>query len=78
MATINPARVIDRDLKLGTLEIGATADITILELVHGVVSFVDSRGNERRGSHYLRPIQTILSGTPFGRSYRMRFIGCSS
>src|SRR5215204_4396284 len=35
MATINPAKVIDRQPKLGTLQVGAPADVSIMELVQG-------------------------------------------
>src|SRR5205823_14873536 len=37
MATSNPAKVINRAAKLGTLQIGAPADAAILELVEGPV-----------------------------------------
>src|SRR5262249_10853222 len=45
MATVNPARVIGRVDKLGTLQVGAPADIAIVELVEAPVSFVDTRKN---------------------------------
>src|SRR5438034_5001416 len=35
MATINPAKIINRMPKLGTLQVGAPADAAILELVEG-------------------------------------------
>src|SRR5215472_10447121 len=35
MATINPARIIDRTPKLGTLQVGAPGDVAIMELVEG-------------------------------------------
>ena len=47
MATINPAKVINRAPKLGTLQVGAPADVAIMELVEGDVSFVDTRNNIR-------------------------------
>src|SRR6186997_3478736 len=43
MATINPAKVINRMPKLGTLQVGAPADVSVLELVEEPVSFVDTR-----------------------------------
>src|SRR5258706_3458736 len=43
MATVNPARVIDRLPKLGTLQVGAPADVSVLELVEAPVEFVDTR-----------------------------------
>jgi dihydroorotase len=67
MATINPAKVINRLPKLGTLQIGAPGDVAIMELVVGPVSFVDTRNNARSGNAYLRPVQTVTAGVPFGR-----------
>src|SRR3954447_2704937 len=49
MATANPAKVINRIPKLGTLQVGAPGDVAIMELVEGPVSFVDTRDNKRDG-----------------------------
>jgi dihydroorotase len=73
MATANPARVINRIPKLGTLQIGAPADASILEVVNGPVKFVDTRKNEREGKVYLRPVQVVMAGVPFGRPYNAPF-----
>ena len=43
MATSTPARIINRAPKIGTLQIGAPADVAIMELVEGPMSFVDTR-----------------------------------
>jgi len=67
LATVNPAKVIGKVDKLGTLQIGAPADISLLEIVEGPVSFVDTRNNWREGNKYLKPFQTIRAGRPFGR-----------
>src|SRR5690349_15185595 len=40
MATVNSARVIDRLPKLGTLQVGAPGDVSLLEIVDGPVEFV--------------------------------------
>src|SRR5207344_3095767 len=69
MATINPAKVINRLPKLGTLQVGAPGDVSILEVVEGPVRFVDTRKNERDGKVHLRPVQTVAGGVPFGRPY---------
>jgi predicted amidohydrolase len=53
MATINPAKVINRAPKIGTLQMGAPGDVAIMELVEGPVSFVDTRNNKRDGKVYL-------------------------
>ena len=73
MATSAPAKVINRAPKLGTLQIGAPADVAIMELVEGDVSFVDTRNNIRTGRAYLKPVQTIAAGVPFGRPYNSPF-----
>jgi len=73
MATINPAKIINRLPKLGTLQIGAPADVAIMELVDGPVTFVDTRNNTRSGKAYLKPVQTVTAGVPFGRPYNLPF-----
>jgi dihydroorotase len=73
MATINPAKIINRAPKLGTLQVGAPGDVAIMELVEGPVSFVDTRNNKRDGRAYLKPVQTVTGGVPFGRPYSLPF-----
>ncbi len=73
MATINPARVIGREPKLGTLDLGAPADVSILELVEGPVQFVDTRKNVRAGKRWLRPVQAVRAGVPLGKPLQMPF-----
>jgi dihydroorotase len=73
MATINPARVIGRVDGLGTLAVGAPADITILETVDGPVTFVDTVNVRRTGNRYLRAVETVRAGRPFGRPYPAPF-----
>jgi dihydroorotase len=73
MATVNPAKVIGRIPKLGTLQVGAPGDVAIMELIEGPVSFVDTRNNTRNGRAYLKPVQTVTAGIPFGRPYNSPF-----
>jgi dihydroorotase len=73
MATITPAKVINRMPKLGTLQVGAPGDVAITELVEEQVSFVDTRNNTRNGRAYLKPVQTVTAGVPFGRPYQAPF-----
>jgi len=73
MATINPARIINRAPKLGTLQVGAPGDVAIMELVEGPVSFVDTRNNRREARAQLKPVQTVTAGVPFGRPYGAPF-----
>lgn len=73
MATVGPAEIIGRVPLLGTLKIGAPADIALFDLVDGPVTFVDTKGAQRRGSRHLSPVQTIRAGRPFGRPYPLPF-----
>ena len=73
MATVKPAQVIGRIDKLGTLQVGAPGDVSILELVQEPVDFVDTRNNRRRGDRWLKPVQTVKAGRPFGRPFPSPF-----
>src|SRR6266571_3488539 len=73
MTTVNPAKLIGRVDKLGTLQVGAPADVSVMELVEEKVTFVDTRRNERQGERYLRPLHTVRAGRPFGRPYPQPF-----
>ena len=73
MATIAPAKIINRAPKIGTLQLGAPGDVSIMELVEGPVTFVDTRNNKRDGKAYLKPVQTVINGVPFGRPYQAPF-----
>jgi dihydroorotase len=73
MSTINPARVIDRIPKLGTLAVGAPADVTVLEVVEGPVEFVDTRNNKRAGKVHLRPANAVRGGIVYGRPFSAPF-----
>jgi dihydroorotase len=66
LATINPARVIGKVDKLGTLQVGAPADVSLFDIIEGPVKFVDTRNNFREGKKYLKPFQTLRAGRPFG------------
>jgi dihydroorotase len=73
MATITPARAINRVAKLGTLQVGAPADVSMLEVVEGPVEFVDTRNNKRAGKVHIRPVQTVAGGIAYGRPYNAPF-----
>jgi len=73
MATVAPARIINRAPKLGTLQVGAPGDVAIMELMEGPVTFVDTRNNKRDGKLVLKPVQTVVNGVPFGRPYQAPF-----
>lgn len=73
MATSRPAAVIDRVPGLGTLGVGAPADITVLDRVEGPVEFVDTRNNKRTGQVRLMPVTTVINGIALGRPYSAPF-----
>jgi dihydroorotase len=73
MATVNSARAIDKLPKLGTLQLGAPGDVTMLEVIDGPVEFVDTRNNKRQGKVQIRPVQTVAGGIAFGRPYSAPF-----
>jgi len=73
MATAAPARIINRMPMLGSLQVGAPGDATLVEVVSGPVEFVDTRNNKRPGKAYIKPVQAVLAGVPFGRPYQSPF-----
>ena len=73
MVTAAPARVIARIPKHGTLQVGAPADLSIMEIVEGSVNFVDTRNNSRQGNVFLRPVGTVVAGVASGRPYQSPF-----
>jgi dihydroorotase len=73
LATAAPAHAIGRVPKLGTLQVGAPADLSMVEIVEGPVDFVDTRQNQRKGQRWIKPVQTVKAGRPFGRPYPLPF-----
>src|SRR5262245_55016355 len=61
-ATVNASRVFDVFRDRGTLNIGAPADVAVLELRQGTFEFVDNYGNKRTGRQRLFPSGTVLAG----------------
>ncbi len=66
-ATVEPAKIIGKVSGLGTLQVGAPADVAIFDYVDGPVSFVDTRNNRRNGTKKLVPVLTVRAGRPYGR-----------
>ena len=62
-ATLNPSRTFDVFRDRGTLNVGAPADLAVLELREGAFEFVDNYGNKRTGPRRLFPNTTVLAGT---------------
>ncbi len=61
-ATLNPSRVFEVFRDRGTLNVGAPADVAVLELRQGSFEFVDNYGNKRSGRQRLFPAGTVLGG----------------
>jgi dihydroorotase len=72
-ATATPGKVIGRAKGLGTLAVGAPADVSLLEVVDGPTEFVDTRSNKRPGTKTIKPTGAVLAGVPFGRPYTAPF-----
>jgi len=60
-STVTPAREIKRP-ELGTLSVGAPADIAVLELQKGTFGFVDSGHARLKGTQKLRCLLTVRAG----------------
>jgi dihydroorotase len=67
-ATLHASRLFDVFRDRGTLNVGAPADVTILELRTGTFEFVDNYGNKRVGRQRLFPSGTVLGGKVRSRS----------
>jgi dihydroorotase len=61
-ATVNAARVFPVFNDRGTLNVGATADVALLELRKGNFEFLDNYDNKTTGSQRLFPSATVLGG----------------
>jgi dihydroorotase len=64
-ATINAARAIKPFNQLGTLKVGAPADVTVLELREGDFDFVDNDNTKRTGRQKLVPYAVVAGGKRF-------------
>ena len=62
MATSNAARAVVPFKDLGTLRVGATADVTILELREGKFEFVDNENTKRTGKQKLFATAAVVGG----------------
>ena len=71
-STINPARAINHP-ELGSLTVGAAADIAVIELLSGEFSYLDTGGGKIKGDKKLRIVMTLFGGDvvfdPYGISY---------
>ena len=62
MGTLNAARAVAPFKDLGTLRVGATADVTVLELRTGEFEFVDNDNTKRTGTQKLFTTAAIVGG----------------
>ena len=67
-ATVNAARVFPAFDDRGTLNVGAPADVAIMELRDGAFEFVDNYKGKRTGKQCLFPIATVLNGKRIARA----------
>jgi dihydroorotase len=61
-ATVNAARVFPSFDDRGTLNVGAPADVAIMELREGTFEFLDNYKGIRAGHQRLFPAGTVLAG----------------
>lgn len=61
-STVNPAKAIGQYPRLGTLGVGRSADITVLDLQDGVFAFKDAWGAKRTGTKRLECALTVRDG----------------
>jgi len=61
-ATVNAARSIRPFKELGTLRLGAPADLAVFELRDGDFEFVDNESNKRIGHQELVPVAVVAAG----------------
>ncbi|MBT4485230.1 MAG: amidohydrolase/deacetylase family metallohydrolase [Candidatus Latescibacteria bacterium] len=80
LSTVNPARIIKRP-ELGTLSVGSSAEIAVIEMLEGKYHYTDcspgqdlTGGGRLTGDKKLVPIMTVFNGNivfdPTGLSYR--------
>ena len=67
-ATANAARTFDVFRDRGTLNVGAPADVAVLELRDGEFEFVDNYENKIKGRQRLFPFATVLAGKRVARA----------
>jgi dihydroorotase len=61
-ATVNASRTFEIFRDRGTLNVGAPADVALLELRSGNFEFLDNYGNKRNGNQRFFPSGTVLGG----------------
>lgn len=72
MATINPARAIGQDHRLGTLKPGYQADVSVLEIREGRWQVYDSHGVALPTEQAVVPVLTVKRGEVFSAEWGPR------
>jgi dihydroorotase len=62
LATVAPARAIDKTGEMASLKPGSPADVAVFDLVDGDFSLVDSQGEIRKAKQKLVPVLTLKRG----------------
>jgi dihydroorotase len=61
LATVAPAKAISKT-DIGSLKPGSRADVSVLDLVQGNFSLVDSQGDVRKATQKIVPVLTLVGG----------------
>jgi dihydroorotase len=64
MTTSKPAEILGVADDLGSLRVGTTADISIVDLVEGDFSFREASGITKTGSQTIKPVMAVKDGVP--------------
>ena len=64
-ATTKPAGAVGLGENIGTLRVGADADIAVVQLREGPVTLADAQGNTRNANQLLLPVETLRKGRRF-------------
>ena len=65
LGTMKPAAAVNLPDHIGTLKLGADADIAVIQHREGPVKFTDADGNERAGRQLMLPVETLRKGRRF-------------
>jgi dihydroorotase len=71
LSTVNPSSAIGMDQKIGTLNVGADADVAIIDPIEKKITLTDSEGEIRVGKTLLVPVTTLKNGNIFVASPHM-------
>ena len=61
-SSMTPSKPFPAFKDRGTLNVGAPADVAVLELRQGNFPFLDNYGGSRTGTQRLFPVETVIGG----------------